>query len=591
MQKFSRSLFALFSFLFFSFCTEAQRPRVVATINIIADMATQVAGNHLEVVSLLPAGTDPHTYEPSPRDAVSISKASLILKNGLHLEGWLDKLIASAGQGIPVGEVTSKITPIQSSDYQNSFDPHAWMTLPNARLYVEAIEEILSGQFPEHEADFKANKQIYLTEIQNVEKNILDLINQISPEKRFLITSHDAFRYFSKTYGFQVASILGTSTDADVNLKDINQLIKIVKENKVPAIFVEMAINPKILEQLAKDLNISIGGKLFTDSFGPKGSAADSYLKMMYFNVATLSQGLASVPQVQHTGNSVGSFSILSMVLLMVLVFTISFLWVKWKVYPQFKAEANWKDYQLEINNLSVMVEEKIILSNLYLRLRPGNLYGILGANGSGKSTLVKTIVGLFEPLSGQILMHGKPATQFLRQIAYLPQKEDFDMQFPATVEDVVKLGFFPGQSGLGKLSGPQNQQFEKVLDQLEIRNLKDRQISQLSGGQFQRTLLARALCQKAEVFILDEPFVGVDHATEEIIIGLLKNLVAEGKMVLMVHHDLTKVKSYFDHVVMINQRIIAYGPTEEVFTEENIQETYSGKVTLLQKALQLVKS
>jgi ABC-type Mn2+/Zn2+ transport system ATPase subunit len=163
-------------------------------------------------------------------------------------------------------------------------------------------------------------------------------------------------------------------------------------------------------------------------------------------------------------------------------------------------------------------------------------------------------------------------------------------MDFPATVEDVVKLGFFPGQEGSGKLNSIQKKQFEDVVNQLEIGHLKERPISQLSGGQFQRTLLARALCQKAEIFILDEPFVGVDHATEEIIINLLKSLAKSGKMVMMVHHDLTKVRSYFDHLVMINQRIVASGPTDEVFTEENIQATYSGKVTLLQKALQLVK-
>jgi ABC-type Mn2+/Zn2+ transport system ATPase subunit len=188
------------------------------------------------------------------------------------------------------------------------------------------------------------------------------------------------------------------------------------------------------------------------------------------------------------------------------------------------------------------------------------------------------------------VQIHSKPFKQFLRQVAYLPQKEEFDMNFPVTVEDVVKLGFFPGQSGLGALNKSQKEQLEQVLDQLEIQNLRSRQIGQLSGGQFQRTLLARALCQKAEIFILDEPFVGVDHATEEIIIHLLKELAHAGKLVMIVHHDLTKVRSYFDHLIMINQRIIASGPTETIFTEENIQATYSGKVTLLQKALQLIK-
>lgn len=564
------------------------KPLVVGTINIIADMAANVAGNRLEVVSLLPAGTDPHTYEPTPKDAGTVARAEVILKNGLNLEGWLDKLIASAGTQAHIGVVTNKIAPITAAEFHNSFDPHAWMSLTNARLYVQAIDSIFSRLYPEFAQEFHFNATRYLAEIQQTEKQVLQLISSIPSGRRFLITSHDAFRYFSKAYGFRVASIMGTSTDADVSLKDINHLIASVKQNKVPAIFVEVAINPKILNQIAKDLGIRIGGKLFTDSFGPAGSTANSYLKMMIFNVKTMTAALAAVPQApQH--EPAGS-NPMTLVLIVLAVFALTFGLVVLKIYPRHHVASNWKSYLLEIDNLSVMVGRKMILSNIYLKLEPGRLYGLLGANGSGKSTLVKTIVGLYKPLTGTISIHQNPIKYFLRQVAYLPQKEEFDMAFPVTVEEVVKLGFFPNQSGMGQLTQLQAGQLKLVLDQLEITQLKDRQIGQLSGGQFQRTLLARALCQKAEIFILDEPFVGVDHATEEIIISLLKELAASGKMVIIVHHDLTKVRSYFDHLIMVNQRIVACGPVDKVFTEENIQATYSGKVTLLQKALQLVK-
>jgi manganese/zinc transport system ATP-binding protein len=308
---------------------------------------------------------------------------------------------------------------------------------------------------------------------------------------------------------------------------------------------------------------------------------------MMRFNVLTMKNALASIETQPDAGYGAGES--LSFLVLVVLAFGIAYIWVWRNVYPEFPIEANWKHYFLQIENLSVMVERKMILSNLYLQLRPGKLYGILGANGSGKSTLVKTLVGLYEPVSGTILLDGKPIRHFLRKIAYLPQKEEFDMDFPATVEDVVRLGFFPESRGNGRLLPHQLTQLDTVLHQLEIHHLKGRQIAQLSGGQFQRTLLARALCQNAEILILDEPFVGVDHATEEIIMDLLRSLVREGKMVLMVHHDLTKVRAYFDELVMINQRIVAHGPVNDVFTEENIRATYSGKVTLLQKALQLI--
>lgn len=584
-----KNVVSLFIFLVVSLLARAkEKPLVVGTINIIADMAAQVAGDKLQVISLLPAGTDPHTYEPTPGDANTISGADLILKNGLNLEGWLDKLISSAGTNATIGVVTDKVLPIVASEFHNSFDPHAWMSLKNARLYVEAIDSIFSKQYPQFQGEFHRNALSYISHIQSVEVEILDLIESIPAEQRFLITSHDAFRYFSRTYGFQVASIMGTSTDADVSLKDINHLIQSVKTFHVPAIFVEVAINPKILQQIATDLGIRIGGKLFTDSFGPAGSEADNYLKMMLFNVATISKALSVVGGVEATNSS--WTDPLGLILVVLSAFTIAFGWLLIRIYPRFRTEANWKSYQLEIDNLSVMLSRKMILSNIYLKLEPGHVYGLLGSNGSGKSTLVKTIVGLYEPITGSIQIHRKPVQQFLRQIAYLPQKEEFDMDFPVTVEEVVKLGFFPNQSGLGPITQLQKEQLVQVLNQLEITPLKDRQIGQLSGGQFQRTLLARALCQKAEIFILDEPFVGVDHATEEILISLLKDIAAEGKMVIIVHHDLTKVKSYFDNLIMINQRIVACGPVEQVFTEENIKATYSGKVTLLQKALQLIR-
>lgn len=563
------------------------RPKLVATINILADMATQVAGNHLEVVSLLPSGKDPHTYEPRPGDAALLARADVILTNGLHLEGWLDKLIQSAGGKAEILVATRRIDAIRAQDYSNSFDPHAWMSFPNAIRYIQEIEATLGRLYPSLQQEFVRNAAAYIAELRLADQKLRLAFQKIPPAARFIITSHDAFRYFAREYGFQVASVMGTSTDADVSLKDINHLILVIRENRVPAMFVEVALNPKILQQLARDLGVRIGGSLYTDSFGPPGSGADSYLKMMHFNASVLLSALS--PAARATEPGIDRSAIIWMGLLMLLVFSLAWIWLKRTVYPQYREEINWKEYLLKVRDLVVMLDQKVILSNLFLELRPGRFYGILGSNGSGKSTLVKTLVGLHQPVSGSVQINGKPIRHFLRHIAYLPQKEEFDMNFPATVQDLVQLGFFPEQSGTG-LSRHQKARLDLVLKKLEIENLAGRQISQLSGGQFQRALLARALCQNAEILILDEPFVGVDFATEEIIMNLLREEVAAGKMVLMVHHDLTRVRNYFDHLIMINQRIVAYGPTEEVFTEANIQATYSGKVTLLQKALQLIK-
>ncbi len=563
------------------------RPKLVATINILADMATQVAGNHLEVVSLLPSGTDPHTYEPRPGDAALLARADVILTNGLHLEGWLEKLIQSAGGKAEILVASRRIDAIRAQDYSNSFDPHAWMSFSNAIRYIQEIEAALGRLYPALKQDFARNADAYTAELLLADQQLRQAFQKIPPAARYIITSHDAFRYFAREYGFQVASVMGTSTDADVSLKDINHLIQVIRENRVPAMFVEVALNPKILQQLARDLGVRIGGSLYTDSFGPPGSDADSYLKMMQFNASVLLSALS--PAARAAEPAIDRSGIIWMGGLMLLVFALAWIWLKKTVYPQYREEINWKDYLLKVRDLVVMLDQKVILSNLFLELQPGRFYGILGSNGSGKSTLVKTLVGLHTPVSGSVQINGKPIGHFLRHIAYLPQKEEFDMNFPATVQDLVQLGFFPEQSGTG-LSRHQKARLAEVLQKLEIENLADRQISQLSGGQFQRALLARALCQNAEILILDEPFVGVDFATEEIIMNLLREEVAAGKMVLMVHHDLTRVRNYFDHLIMVNQRIVAYGPTEEVFTEANIQATYSGKVTLLQKALQLIK-
>ncbi|HOY95701.1 MAG TPA: zinc ABC transporter substrate-binding protein, partial [Catalimonadaceae bacterium] len=156
-----RILCLLFSLLPFVLQAGTEKPRIVATINIIADMAAQVAGPHLDVVSLLPAGTDPHTYEPSPGDASRLAKADVILKNGLHLEGWLDKLIQSAGTKADIVVVTARVKPITASGFQNSYDPHAWMSIANARLYVDEIESFMTRKYPQWADDFRQNASRY----------------------------------------------------------------------------------------------------------------------------------------------------------------------------------------------------------------------------------------------------------------------------------------------------------------------------------------------------------------------------------------------------------------------------------------------
>jgi ABC-type Mn2+/Zn2+ transport system ATPase subunit len=236
----------------------------------------------------------------------------------------------------------------------------------------------------------------------------------------------------------------------------------------------------------------------------------------------------------------------------------------------------------IHIDDLSVSYERKRVLSNIYLRLEAGHIYGVLGPNGAGKSTLFKAVLGLVDIAAGEIKVNGLPAETQRREIVYVPQKSEVDWTFPATVYDIVLMGRYPHKSVFSRLNLRDRAKADAALEELGITDLRKRQIGELSGGQQQRVFLARALCQEADIFFLDEPFVGVDATTEEKITSVLRRLADEGKTLLVVHHDLSTVQAYFDQVILLNQRLIAYGPTEQIFTEENIGKAYGGQLPIL---------
>ncbi|MBK6545383.1 MAG: metal ABC transporter ATP-binding protein [Saprospiraceae bacterium] len=243
----------------------------------------------------------------------------------------------------------------------------------------------------------------------------------------------------------------------------------------------------------------------------------------------------------------------------------------------------NPAEFSIEVNGLSVAYEHKRVLSNIYLKIEAGLIYGLIGPNGAGKSTLFKSILQEVPISSGEIKILGSPAQDMLTHIAYVPQKDDVDWQFPATVYDIVSMGRFPHKKLLERMHTKDHEIISYALEQLDIVKLKDKQIGELSGGQQQRVFLARALCQQADILLMDEPFVGVDIKTEKKIIEIMKQLAADGKTVMVVHHDLDSVLNYFDRVILINQKLMAYGDTQKVFTKENISATYSSQSNLLQ--------
>ena len=285
-------------FLFSALMASAEeKPLVVASVTIIKDMAEMIAGDEFVVQSIMPVGSDPHLHDPTPRDAKLVVAADLILVNGLTLEGWLSELIENAGSDAEVVTVTNGVNAIESQTYKNSSDPHAWMDASNGIKYVENILASFIKLKPEAREVFEFNFGVYKQQLEDLDKYIHEAINSIPEQQRILITSHDAFQYYGRRYGIRLEALLGTSTDAEAQVSDLRRVNNVISSSKVPALFVESTINPKMLEQIAKDNDIRIGGHLYADSIGEEGSGADSYYDMLKHNTDQIVQGLTQTPE------------------------------------------------------------------------------------------------------------------------------------------------------------------------------------------------------------------------------------------------------------------------------------------------------
>lgn len=236
-------------------------------------------------------------------------------------------------------------------------------------------------------------------------------------------------------------------------------------------------------------------------------------------------------------------------------------------------------DAALAVRGLTVSYGEKPAVFSVDAAFPAGAMSAIVGPNGAGKSTLLKAALAVIPRLSGEVHVFGTPVEAARDRIAYVPQRASVDWDFPTTVMDVVQMGLYRKVGLLGRFTGRMEQAARDCLDRVGMADFADRQIGQLSGGQQQRVFLARALAQDADLYLLDEPFAGVDAATERAIIDVLKLLKAEGKSVVAVHHDLSTVRAYFDHVFLINVRRIAEGPVDTAFTTENLQAAYGGRL------------
>jgi len=235
----------------------------------------------------------------------------------------------------------------------------------------------------------------------------------------------------------------------------------------------------------------------------------------------------------------------------------------------------------IEVEDLTVAYDREPVLWDVDLEVPRGARLAVVGPNGAGKSTLMKAILGLVPTVAGSVRIDGRPARERLRTVAYVPQRSLLDWDFPTTVIDMVMMGTY-GRLGWFRRPGrAERRDAERALDEVGIADLARRPIGELSGGQRQRVLLARALVQQASIYILDEPLQGVDAPTERELVRVLRDLAAQGKTIIVVHHDLQTVPLYFDRVLLLNVRAIASGPVAEVFTESHLRQTFGGRAGL----------
>lgn len=247
--------------------------------------------------------------------------------------------------------------------------------------------------------------------------------------------------------------------------------------------------------------------------------------------------------------------------------------------------------FALEVDQLTVNYDKTPVLWDIHFKIPQGALVGVVGPNGAGKSTLLKTLLGMIEPLSGEIKFFGQSLKDVRAKIAYIPQRSSVDWDFPLTVEDVVLMGRY---GHLGLLKWPKKEDKRRVHEALErvgMLSFLHRQIGELSGGQQQRVFIARALVQEADLYLMDEPFAGVDLTTEKTLVALFEELVSQGKTLLIVHHDLSTVQSYFKWLIMLNTCLVASGPTSEVFHVNHLLRTYGKDSLFLDEIAKISKT
>ncbi len=273
---------------------------VVATNSILADMAKEIGKEHVIVHSIVPVGTDPHEHEVLPEDIKKASDADVILYNGLNLEtgnGWFMNLMETAKkeEGKDYFAVSKKVTPLYLAKgaTKTQADPHAWLDLSNGMKYVEEITRILSEKDEDNQKEYEKNSKAYIEQLKKLDQQAKDSLGSIEEDKRLLVTSEGAFKYFSKAYDVPAAYIWEINTESQGTPEQMKTIVNQVRDSNVPVLFVETSVDPRSMERVAKETGLTIYDKLYTDSIDKKGEKGDSYYKMMQWNIQTIHDGLS----------------------------------------------------------------------------------------------------------------------------------------------------------------------------------------------------------------------------------------------------------------------------------------------------------
>lgn len=273
--------------------------KIVATYSIIADMTENIVGEKAEVYSMVPIGTDPHMYDPLPKDTSKVSSADLVFYNGLNLEtgkGWFQDLLEVTNKKDVAFAVSDEVTPMYLTEKgkETQEDPHAWLDVQNAIKYVDIITKHVIEKDPDNKQFYLNNQSEYVKKLNELDQYAKKAVEKVPQEKRILVTSEGAFKYFSKAYGFESAFIWEINTDSQGTPEQMKNIINIIDENQVPALYLETSVNPKTMETISNETGVPIHSKIFTDSLAKKGEEGDTYIKMIKWNIDKVVEGLSS---------------------------------------------------------------------------------------------------------------------------------------------------------------------------------------------------------------------------------------------------------------------------------------------------------